>query len=394
MKLLFILFIFSQSVYALDTGNGSDGACNVTGGMDTQITSSRFTYQCKSLDIDADLNQFNGYNSGAAGNPLIIKVQGDVVIYNGVTIDLSGADGLAGDYTAFKIGGASGAGGSKGGDAPGFGLHGLDGSGDGAGRGGKYVTPFGTSSQGGGGGGGSYKTKAIDKGIDGDNAGITPSPGTGGVNGEVYGDEANFESVFSGGSGGAAGGAGINNNVPLNGSSGGGGGGAIHIIAGGNIDVNGWIKSRGGIGGGLNTTEFAGGGGAGSGGAIWLQAAGNIIVTSSGKITALGGAKGNNANGHYGGDGGIGRDRLDDSDGVIEINGSAVINPSAYTTSLASTSISTGTNAITRQYASGVSCASVTLDEPQKTYNNLLNLIFGISVVSLAYLILSKKSRV
>ena len=179
----------------------------------------------------------------------------------------------------------------------------------------------------------------------------------------------------------------------MNGSSGGGGGGAIHIIAGGNINVNGWIISDGGNGGGLPTTRYAGGGGGGSGGAIWLQAGGDLTISATGKITTLGGLKGDNAFTYYGGDGGDGRIRLDDSDGIITINGSPTISPTPYTSTFTAAKVSTGVDAISKQYASGVSCASVALDEPSKFYNNLMNLILGLSLITLAQFAISKKSK-
>ena len=390
MKIMIIFFIVFQSAFAIDTGDGSDGACNVKGGQDTLITASRKSYQCTTLDLDANLDL-----SGSGGSALVIKVQGDVVVFENIKIDLSGADGREGDEYAVKLGGTGGPGGGKGGDAPGFTLAGLQGTGEGAGSAGLYVTPFISSSYGGGGGGGSYKVKSLNKGVDGDSAGAGSVQGTGGLNGSVYGDEANFESTFLGGSGGAAGGAGMNTNIPINGSSGGGGGGALHIIAGRNIDVNGWLSSEGGNGGGFMTTQFAGGGGAGSGGAIWLQAAGDLTVYSSGKTTTSGGRKGNNFDGYNGGDGGEGRIRLDDSDGIITTIGSPTISSSPHSKPFVPTAIpSAGVNAITKQYKSGVSCASVALDEPNRIYINLMNLILGLIIVFLAHFSLSKKSKV
>ena len=395
MKLLIIFFLISNSAFAIDTGDGSDGACNVAGGMDTQITSSRKLYQCKTLELDADSNHFSGSQSGAGGNALVIKVQGDIVVSAGVTIDLSGADGIEGSGSSVINGGGSGAGGFKGGDAPGLGLDGLMGSGPGAGSAGLYINPITTTSQGGGGGGGSYKTKSNLKGVDGDSRGGDSFPGTGGSNGPIYGSEISFETLFIGGSGGAAGGAGVDSNIPVSGSSGGGGGGAIHIISGGNIDINGWIISDGGNGGGLPTTMYAGSGGGGSGGAIWIQAAGDLTISATGKITTFGGLRGNNAIAYFGGEGGLGRIRLDDSDGAITIIGSPIISQTPYSSSFAPTAIPTvASNATAKQYTSGVSCASVALDGPNRFYNNLINLILGLSIASLAYLSLPKKSKV
>lgn len=395
MKLMLALLVLSHSAFAIDSGDGSDGACNVTGGADTQITSSKRLYQCSSLNLDANLDDFSGAQAGAGGAPLIIKVQGNVTVAVGVVIDLSGANGVAGDNTmGVKAGGLGGAGGSKGGNSPGTGVDGLNGSGSGAGLAGIFVTPFGVSSYGGGGGGGSYKTVASDQGIDGDDIGGSGTvPNSGGANGVIFGNESAFDSSFVGGSGGASGGGGQDAGTPISGSTGGGGGGAIRIIAGGNITVNGSIISSGGNGGGIPATGFAGGGGAGSGGAIWLQAGGDLTVSASGTITAFGGLKGENDSAINGGDGGDGRIRLDDGDGVINVVSGATIGPTPYSTTFTPSVLTSGTNSISRQYASEVSCASVALDD-QKPFNTLINLVLGLVTAGLLHLFVSRKSKV
>lgn len=399
MKLILALLLVSHSALAIDVGDGTDGACNVTGGADTQITSARKYYQCTSLDLDGNLDEFSGnYPSGAGGAPLIIKVQGNVTVASSVTINLSGADGMAGDIaTGVKPGGDGGAGGNKGGNSPGVGVDGLNGSGEGGGFAGVYIIPFGTSSYGSGGGGGSYQTKAINQGIDGDDGGGPGAPNSGGLNGVVFGSESTFDSSFIGGSGGASGGGSLDNGTPYSGSTGGGGGGALRIIAGGNITVNGSIISKGGNGGGEGSvtlpapipgTPFSAGGGGGSGGAIWLQAGGTLTVAASGVITALGGQKGDNDLMIAGGDGGEGRIRLDSGNGAIDIMPGATVSPTPHTASF------TPTSAISRQYASGVSCASIALDDHEKPFNNLMNLILGLTIAGLAHYLVSRKSKV
>ena len=400
MKFFLALYVISQSAFAIDVGNGSDGNCNVTGGTTTKITSAKKYYQCENLNIDANLYDFQGSQAGAGGEALLIKVQGNVTIAAGVTVDLSGEGGFAGDAIfGIKTGGRGGAGGFSGGSTLGPNLDGVNGSGTGGGFKGRQVDHQLMYSYGGGGGGGSYKNQGVILATDGDDIGNTGSkPGTGGEQGVIYGDEAIFESSFTGGSGGAGGGGGQESTQPdFSGSSGGGGGGAIHIVAGGNITIDGSIISNGGGGGGIGSKS--GGGGGGSGGAIWLQAGKNIVVSNSGSITSSGGAKGLSVGAFGGGEGGQGRIRLDDNDGIIEIIGSPTISPTPYSTTSSAASIPSSiptseVNAITKQYTSGVSCASVALDEKEKMYNNLLNLILGMSIISLVYFSLSKKSKV
>lgn len=395
MKLLLALLVVSHSAFAIDTGDGSDGVCNITGGADTQITSARKSYQCSSLNIDANLDDFQGSQAGAGGAALVIKVQGNVTIGAGVTINLSGDNGIPGTNTAgVKVGGAAGAGGFSGGSSPGQGVDGQNGNGAGGGLKGLAVPMTVVFSYGGGGGGGSYKTQGATVAQDGEDIGGTGiSFGSGGAQGAIHGNEAAFDSSFVGGSGGAAGGGAEENGQPdISGSSGGGGGGALRIIAGGDITVDGSIISKGGDGGGIGATNYAGSGGGGSGGAIWLQAGGSITV--SGIITSLGGNSGTNSGGYVGGNGGDGRIRLDDGDGVINIIGGSTISPAPYSTSFTPTPISSGTNAIGRQYASGVSCASVALGDEEKPFNNLMNLILGLGIAGLAHHLISRKSKV
>ncbi len=391
MKFLLAFFLYSHSVSAIDVGNGSDGVCNISGGGSTQITGARRSYQCTTLNIDMNLNDFRGDQTAFNGSPLIIKVQGDVILPAGVTIDLSGQDGFAGSLAA-TAGGRGGAGGNAGGSTATTTSAGTNGSGEGGGVGGDYVPPFvgGSTSYGGGGGGGSYKTVDIDQGIDGEQIGSGSIPGSGGENGNSFGNESLFDSSFVGGSGGAAGGGGNDGVNDISGSSGGGGGGAIRIIAGGNIIINGSIISRGGNGGGTNATTSAGGGGAGSGGAIWLQAAGALTVGTTATLTTLGGVKGENDSGSigFGGDGGDGRIRLDDGDGIVTIPAGATVNPAPYKASFTPSA----SLPVIRQYQSNISCARVSLEEDFKPFNQLINMLVGLSLAAMIYFV-SRKSK-
>lgn len=396
MKFFWILFLVtSTQVHAEDVGDGTDGACTVTAAGDTQITAARTTYQCTSLTIDAPLIAFNGTNRPIGVTaPLVIKVQNNVVVTS--TINLNGADGLAGDTAGPKDGGLAGAGGGNGGNSPALNVDGLNGLGNVAGVGvaGKKILVPAPTSTGGGGGGGSYGTEDfINVPTPGNDTNV-PIPASVGANGHVYGSEATFETTFTGGSGGGAGGGGFAG-VNYSGSSGAGSGGAVHIIAGGNITINGSIVVNGGDGGGiggLGGTQFSGGGGGGSGGGIWLQAAGQITV--NGSLSAIGGFGGETdiAPEGFGGNGGLGRIRLDDGDGNIA--GAGSVTPAAFTSTFTPTPIpgptpTPGTSPISvRQYSSGVSCARVALDASSENF--AINLILGLGL-ALGFGLLAKR---
>lgn len=354
--------VFPLMVSGAETGDGSDGTCDVAGLATTQISAARRTYQCTTLTINGNLNVFNGNGAAAGGAPLVIRVQNNVTMNPGITLDLSGQDGVAGDtVNAVKSGGLGGAGGGAGGASNGTALDGLNGVGDGGGIRGRNVVPV-TNSYGGGGGGGAYRNRAATEPTEGDDgSGGGGAPGSNGANGTPYGSEATFETTFTGGSGGGAGGGGTSGGTPYTGSSGGGGGGALRIVSGGDVVIEGTINVNGGNGGGDGLTSVSGGGGAGSGGAIWIQAAGQLTISGTATLTAAGGTMGINDLTGFGGDGGEGRIRLDDGDGVIINLGS--VSPAAYSTTFSVTTATTGNTAVTaRQYSSSISCARVGLE--------------------------------
>lgn len=384
MKLLLTLFLlsFSISAMAIDVGDGSDGTCAVIGPATTLIAFPKTSYQCTSVVIDGDLDDFSGAQLGAPLAGITIKSQGNVTIAALTTIDLSGANGAHGNIGGIALGGRAGAGGSAGGASTAG--AGVDGGGSGKGTGGSaaILTPGPSPLDVGvGGGGGSYKTTGTDEPTDSIGNSVV-------ANGPTYGSEINFENIFSGGSGGGAGGSGFDSDVSDTlwfGSSGGGGGGSLHIVAGGDITVDGSILSNGGAGGGAGpvpgpATIASGGGGGASGGAIWLQAAGNLTV--NGTIRANGGIHGTNDNNlaGVGGDGGDGRIRLDDADAVI--SGGGVISPAAVNRPFTPSPISTsGSTALSRQYSSSISCAKVALAN-ELPFNNLINVVLGMLLIS------------
>ncbi|MCZ6690407.1 MAG: hypothetical protein O7H41_12450, partial [Planctomycetota bacterium] len=104
----------------------------------------------------------------------------------------------------------------------------------------------------------------------------------------------------------------------------GGGGGAIRRPSGANVTINGTIVADGGAGGNADRTSSGGGG---SGGAIHIQAGGSILLNGSGPLLGRAGPAGtaSGSGSRSGGDGGQGRIRLQDSDGIA--SGSGAIDP-------------------------------------------------------------------
>ncbi len=310
---------------ALDFGDGSDGDCNFSG----NVTAGE--YNCRTLRI-ASNTRFTA--NGA--NPVVIRVLGAVTI--SATLSVDGSNGNDGTVTP-NLGGNGGPAAFRGGhfDSLGFpqggpGQQNVTGAGDG---GASASGNAGSFSGGGGGAGGSFgDTLLATNGAAGTST--VGLQGTGGVTSasEVAADEAGFETLLIGGAGGGAGGEGVEDVATLySGATGGGGGGALHIIAAGNITITGIISANGGAGG--DGTGLSGGGGGGAGGSIWLQSGGQII--NNGTIRALGGAGGTvtsvlAASGGNGGNGGAGRVRLDDFDGVLTGNAPTPVAQTAAST--------------------------------------------------------------
>jgi hypothetical protein len=371
---LLIGLLFSNLGYSLDVGNGSLGAC----------TEASFTnnnsgpYNCASLTVGA---AFNFIGDTGITAPVVIKVTGDVIINN--TLSVNGASGAIGKNddgsgTNQGFGGIPGRGGFAGGDtgidATTVGGNGVSGGYTGAGFGGTNGTESGIGVASGGGGGGACFGGSAFAGVDGINLGAV-SAGAGGAAGTSnYAPENNFKSLLVGGSGGGSGGpsADSGDNYDM-GGSGGGGGGAIHIMAGGDITINGIIRANGGNGGA--GFEYSGGGGGGSGGAIFLEALGDVFV--NGSISANGGTGGAgapssaNATDGNGGNGSIGRIRIDDQDGSW--SGTGTVTPSAYQAVVDLDLLSV------TQIDSGISCGSIQrVDEQKNFFNYFLGMVIGL----------------
>ncbi len=310
---------------ALDYGDGSDGDCVFSGNVLAD------EYNCRTLRISSN-TRFTPNGASAA----VIRVQGSVTI--SATLSVDGFPGNDGTTTP-NLGGSGGPAGFRGGhfDSLGFpqgepGLSNVTGAGDG---GNSASANAATLSGGGGGAGGNFgDTTLASFGLDGTSTSVFQGTGGATTAAEVAADEAGFETLQIGGAGGGAGGQGEENiGIFYYGATGGGGGGALHIIAAGNIIVTGTISANGGAGG--DGTDLSGAGGGGAGGSIWLQSGGHI--TNNGTIRALGGAGGTvtsvlAAAGGDGGDGGVGRIRLDDFDGVLSGNAPTPVAQTAAST--------------------------------------------------------------
>jgi hypothetical protein len=305
MRWIIVTALLSSTAFgqAIDTGNGSDGACT-----EATIAGSG-TFNCTTLTINASPN----FTYGVATSVLIIKVQGAVTINASLTLN-----GENGSYGGAVNGGRGGPGASDGGGY----FFGSSSSPDAPLNGG--VSGSDSASCGGGGGAGSFTSL-------GSSGGTCPTGAAGGAAGLNTYDP--FVSAFRGGFGGGSGGEG----PPGDAGAGGGGGGSMHIMAGGDVLINANLSSRGGSGGSATGAQVGGPGGGGSGGVIWIQTLGQM--TNNGSIDVSGGSGGTSPQGHRGGDGGNGVFKLEDADGVISGTGTGTAGSSSKLTS----SISCGT---------------------------------------------------
>jgi hypothetical protein len=278
---------------AVTTGDGSDGALNVTSGTTTLDTNSRpngYNYTTINISSGATL-------TASGSNPLILRATGSITISG--TVSVNGGNGTSGNGDIVTLAGGTGiAGGANGGCGGAYDSNGCNGNGTGAGYGGLY----GDGTGGGGGGGGGYGTAG---GAGGNNA-SNPSQNLGGAGGTTYyGDDTGSGPAPTGGSGGGGGAGTRFTHTRSNGGSGGAGGGVL-LISAPTVTINsgGSIQSNGGNGGSAYQDYDAAGGG-GSGGSIKISA--NRIV-NSGSITTNGGSPGSSGpNGGAGGQGGQGR---------------------------------------------------------------------------------------
>jgi len=231
-------------------------------------TSKQSVYRFTSVLIPA------GVTVRAVGSErLVLIVSGSVLIQG--TLDVSGEDGADGvtDAGSPVPGGAAGAGGFFGQDAPNAWVYAPGAVQRGGGQGGAGAT------NGPGGGGGAGHSRP---GVSG--RPINVASGFGGVQ---YG-VPQLTPPF-GGSGGGAGGTGINpSGTDSLGGGGGGGGGILLLLAHGSVVVEGQILCDGGNGGaGASSEGFVGAGGAGGGSGGSVRVRGSSIRLQGGFATVL-----------------------------------------------------------------------------------------------------------
>ena len=293
-----ILILFSSISFSQDFGNGSDGVCNFTGGVQ-----AKSVWNCTDLFV-------SNTNTFPAATAVILKVSGSVSIAGGGVLSVTGKGMSGGTCSATPC------------SSPQTDASNPSGV---TAAGGNAATDGGFAASGGGGSGATHATAGGNGNIGND--GGSGTPGAGGVASLAgYGSESNFATVMNAGSGGGAGGNGDDAGTLLSGGVGGAGGGIIKIFSKGSVDVNGSIISNGAIGsnGVTNVSAGGGGGGGGSGGSIFIYSQSTVSVTGS--MQALGGSGGSGfAGAGAGGSGGAGRIRVDSFDGTVV--GSVNINP-------------------------------------------------------------------
>ena len=223
------------------------------------------------------------FTRNTANTPVTLLATGDVTIAG--TLDVSGTAG--GNQLGSSTNLASNAGlGGPGGFHGGTGANGIVSSTGGAGLGpggGAGGVPTGHA------GGGGFATAG----------GTTPSSTAGGV---AYGT-AGLRPLI-GGSGGGGGGVDFGKTA----GGGGGGGGAVIVASSGTITFTGTIRARGGNGG-TGGIAAIGVGGGGSGGAVRLVA--TTVTGTGGTMDVAGGIGGTGGFGSRGGDGSVGRLRIE-----------------------------------------------------------------------------------
>lgn len=343
MRIILFIALISSTAFgqAIDTGNGSNGACTgatISSGTGDSSSGTAMVYNCTTLTVSSA----PAFPTG--GLPLVIKVQGAVLI--NAALNLNGGSG---SYSNSANGGVGGIGADSGGAY----FLGSNSAPNSPANGG--VSGIDSGSCAGGGGAGSFITL-------GTNGLACPTGSAGGNAGSNTYDP--FVSQFRGGFGGGSGGEG----PPGDAGSGGGGGGALHIMAGGNVEINANISAKGGNGGSAGAGQNGGPGGGGSGGVIWIQTLGQI--TNNGTIDVSGGSGGTSPLGTRGGNGGNGVFKLEDADGVIAGTGS-------------------GTSSSSSKLTSSISCGNLKAND----HSTLPQTLMGFSLVVLFQILCQRLKR-
>jgi hypothetical protein len=296
LALCLALALTPLSALAFDSGStGALGAFSPTTNTVVQLPPDG-TLNYTTVNIPTGVTVTFAKNQ--TNTPVVMLASGGVTIAG--TIDISGThaahagptgDGVLADDGNPGLGGPGGYDGGRGG-VPGSSPSYVGGAGRGPGGGlpGQHVSGVAYT----GGGGGGYR----DAGASG-----IYSPGAIGDGGSAYGSPLLLPLLGGSGGGGGAGGG------VYHGTGGGGGGGAILIASSGTVTVTGTIKAKGGNGGDNDAASgYGGGGGGGSGGAIRIVA---TTIAGNGSILAQVGGAYDMDYYHRGGNGALGRIRLE-----------------------------------------------------------------------------------
>jgi hypothetical protein len=378
---LLIFFTLPHS-YALDLGDGTDGACNWDGVTPASVEIR--LWQCQSLNITGTPNFVDSFNNQTGNDFLDIRVQQDVLIDGEINLSATG--------TTPGFGGHSGGSGAAGFDGdPGGAPSGIDANG----KGGLASSGGFSGCAGAGGSGGRHSgLNAPISGVDAGplGGGCSPSPTAAGGPAPTasYSNPNNLNNEIFGGAGGGAGGSAYDGATDINGGDGGGGGGILRVLAGGSIEIatNAFIHvdADNGQNGVIDAGSDgdSGGGGGGAGGTIYLSTLRDMTVTGTPSLSATNGSGGTTESpGGNGSDGDVGIIRLEDGDGDIP-GASGISSPSA--------SVSTNPTVTSQSQLSLESDISAGCAIRSVIPSSLINLssLFGLALV---WLILIKFGR-
>lgn len=355
IAILLLLFL-SRPLYAIDLGDGSDGAC-----VWNNTTVAPGLYQCTTLTISGTNTVDYSVDIQGSANIIDVKVQGDVTISG--TLNISGNNG-----SGVAHAGRSGPGGYDGGPSQNHGNapSGLALAGGRSGHSSQDPLDLETCLASGA-SGGRHASEVITPSL-----AITNPPdcdpnnvNSSGAPTQSYGNPSQFHSQIRGGSGGE----GEDFGAAAPGGTGGGGGGALRLISGGNIDLSGSINASGGNGGDPGNSE-GGGGGGGAGGSIFLVALEKINLLGGHSLVAQGGTGFNTGDDRAGTDGGSGYIRLEDRDALAGADLSSISPAPSVATHPLISSPATELRSLDGDITSG--CAIRVIEKPAEQLNGIL----------------------
>jgi hypothetical protein len=307
------LVLASGSIHSIDTSSGA-----LDGRLSPDFQGHAFHFRSIRIEAGASL-RVRGEFALALFASRNVLIQGEIVGDGESAQSPGGTPGNNAGTGGGRGGPGGGRGGNGGGIVPGTGkLYGSRGIGIGAGRGGRLLAARALVASGGGGGHGTPGTSSSSGGATYGNDRLEPLFGGSGGGGGSARDQQGVASALLGVGRGAV----LRDSPSLDrgdegGGGGGGGGGALRITAGEDIVLGGKISANGGDGGRGNA-GLGGNGGGGSGGSILLQAGGQITLEPGSIVSAVGGKGASGVLSPRGGDGGDGRIRFEDADGVLD----------------------------------------------------------------------------